>query len=321
MDKQMNLFDFCLLGIRALGRCLKALWNLFAAALRITYRKWWIVLIVVLVALAAANYYARTSNRMYKVDALVWLNGPSVEQAEQVFGNLEKALPQGVSGTQNIAALLNISSEEASHLDRFKSFHVIDCLADSVADYVDFKGKASRTDTVNIHMPNRLCLSFRTTDPQNAANIGNAIVGYMNNIPQMQRAFEAKRQVLDRELQFVKSHIEKLDSLTTSFYFEQGFGPQAQAKFWETGMVIGRREIKLFTDDIYAEFHHYMNLNHELAFCTAPVVLEDTFTINPIAVNGRIKMNCLGLLLGWILGCLIAALIEQRKAISSWLRK
>ena len=146
-------------------------------------------------------------------------------------------------------------------------------------------------------------------------------INYLNALSQMQAAYEKKRALLEREVQFAQTHIEKLDSLTTAFYFEQGIGPQFQANRWESGFVAGRREIKFFTSVIYNEFMHLDRLNTELTFCTAPVVVEDNFKINPNAVNGRIKMNIIGLLAGWLLGCLIAAFIEQRKALISWLKK
>lgn len=321
MENSMNLYDVCRECFRAIGRGIKACGNGLAAMLRLTYRQWWVVLVVVVAALVAANFYARRSNRIYKVEALVWLNGPTVEQTEQAFKYLANALPQGVSKKQTLTAQLGLTQKQLRGVSELRSFHVIDCLHDSVADYVDYHGKVSRTDTLNVHMPNRLCLTFRTTNPAAVDTVGEAIINYLNNLPQMQAAFEKKRALLERHVQFSKDHIEKLDSLTTAFYFEQGVGPQFQANRWESGFIAGRREIKFFTGVISGEFEGLDKLNTLLTFCTAPVVVEDNFKINPNAVNGRIKMNIIGLLAGWLLGCLIAALVGQRKALISWLKK
>ncbi|MBO4665875.1 MAG: hypothetical protein J5612_03270 [Paludibacteraceae bacterium] len=320
-EREMNLYDFCGACVRWIGRGLKACWNAFAAMLRLTFRQWWVVLIVIVLALVVANYYARRANRIYKVEAIVWLNGPSLEQTEQAFMNLSHALPSVLSEKQTLTTQLGLTEHQLRGVHKLQTFHVIDCLNDSVADYVDYRNKASRTDTVNVHMPNRLCVSFRTTNLSAVDTVGEAIIAFLNRQPQMQVAFEKKRALLEREAQFAQSHIEKLDSLTTAFYFEQGIGQQIQANRWESGFVAGKREIKFFTPVVYSEFANLEKINQLLGFCTAPVVVEDNFKINPNAVNGRIKMNIIGLIVGWLLGCLIAALIEQRKALISWLKQ
>ncbi len=320
-EREMNFFDVCVACCRAIGRGFRACWNLFAAMLRLTYRMWWIVLSVLVIALVWANVEARKSNRVYKAEALVWLNGPTIELTEQVYKSLRLAVSPEISQTQNKMAQLGLSAEDLQNVSGFETFYVIDCMNDSIADRVDYRHKANLTDTVNVRMPNRLCISFLTKDPNNVSKVGSAIVDYLNRDPQMQMAYEHKRVVMEREVAFAKNQVEKLDSLTSAFYFNQGTGKQAQIERWESGMVLGRREIKLFTDKIYQEFYRYSSLDYTLAFCTAPVVQEGSFTINPAAVNGRTKMNILGLFFGWIIGCILALVVERRKDIISWLKQ
>ena len=320
-EREMNFFDFCKACADWFVRVCRACWELFAKMIRLSYRQWWIVLIVIMAALVVANYMARRTNRRYKVEAVVVLNGPTVELTNQVFRNFTMAAAPQISARQNLPALLQLSPDEVKGLSHFKTFPVIDCLRDSVADYVDYKLKSSPLDTVNMRMANRLCLQFQTKHPQEGERIGEAMIAYLNAQPQMQTAFEHKRAILERKVEFAKNQIEKLDSLTTAFYFKQGTGEQVQAGLWERGFVVGRREIKLFTDAIYLEFRRYMTADYELGLCTAPVVVEDRFIVYPAPVNGRIKLNVIALLIGWLLGCVIAALIEQRKTIVSWLKK
>ena len=320
-EREMNFFDLCKACANGIGRACRAFWNLLVKMIRLSYRQWWIVLIFVVAALVAANFYARRDNRRYKVEAVVILNGPTVEMTEQVFRNFSLAAAPYISARQNLPALLQLSPEELKGISRFKSFPVIDCLHDSVADYVDYKLKSSPLDTLSVRMPNRLCLQFQTKHPLEGERIGEAMIAYLNAQPQMQKAFERKRAIQERKVEFARNQIEKLDSLTSAFYFKQGTGQQAQAALWEKGFVLGRREIKLFTPTIYEEIERYTKADYELAFCTAPVVVENSFIVYPKPVNGRIKTNVIGLLIGWILGCIVAALIEQRKAIASWLKK
>lgn len=317
----MNFFDLCKSCANGIARGCRALLDLLVKMVRLTYRMWWVVLIVVVAALVLANYLARKDNRRYKVEAVVILNGPTTELAQHAYHNISMATSPLLSERQNLMALLQLSPEELKGVSRFKCFYVIDCLHDSVADYIDYKHKSSATDTVNVRMPNRLCLQFQTKNPLAGERIGNAVVAYLNSVPQLQQAFEHKRAILERKVEFSRNQVEKLDSLTSAFYFKQGTGQQAQAALWEKGFVLGRREIKLFTGAIYQEINRYMKEDYELMLCTAPVVVEDHFIVSPSPVNGRIKLNVLGLIIGWVLGCILAALIEQRKNIIDWLKK
>ena len=321
MEREMNFFELCRACFRGIWNAVCACGNFVAKMIRLTYRMWWIVIPMVLIGLGAANYYARFNNRIYKAEAVVWLNGPTVELTKQVYKNIQYAVPAYISATQNLNALLGLSADQLYGVEKFVTYPVIDCRRDSVADYVDYHMKSSPEDTVSVQMPDRLCLSFRTKRPNNVQTVGNAVIAYLNSNPQMQAAFEHKRIVLQREVQFAKDHVEKLDSLTSAFYFEQGAGQQAQASLWQKGVVLGKREIVLFPNEIYREFRRYDALDYSLTFCTAPVVAEDGFTINPVAVNGRIKMSLYGLLIGWIIGCLLAVAVEQRKRIAAWLKQ
>ena len=70
----------------------------------------------------------------------------------------------------------------------------------------------------------------------------------------------------------------------------------------------------------YKQQQHMQQGDYRLQLATAPVVLENHFTAFPRPVNGRLKYGVLFLLLGWALGCLIAEIIDKRKALSAWLK-
>ena len=320
-EREMNFFDLCKVCFDGIGRGIKACIQFLGALIRLTYRQWWVVLIVIAAVLTCVNIYTRKDNRIYKVDAVTILNGPTVELTQEKIKRLSMQVGPKINAQQNMVELLGLPWEEVEHVSHLQTFRVIDCLRDSVADYIDYDGKSSPLDTVCKQMPDRLCIQYRTKTPQNIAVIEEALMNYLNSDPAMQAAFQAKQQILAREVEFTKKQVEKLDSLTSAFYFEQGTGMQAQGARSKEGIVLGRREIKLFPGAVHGEYKHYQKLAYMQAFCTAPVVLEDHFIVHPAAVNGRFKMNVIGLFLGWLIGCLIAALVENRKAISSWLKQ
>lgn len=320
-EREMNFFDLCRVCFNGIGRGITACIQFAGTLIRLTYRQWWVVLIVLVLVLTCVNIYTRKDNRIYKIDAVAILNGPTTELTQEKIKRLSFPVHPKINAQQNLVELLGLPWEEVKHISHLQTFRVIDCLHDSVADYIDYDRKSSPLDTVCVQMPNRLCIQYRTTTPQNAALIEKALLNYLNSDEAMQAAFQTKKLILDREVEFAKNQVEKLDSLTSAFYFEQGTGMQAQGARSKEGIVLGRREIKLFPGAIHGEFRHYQKLAYLQAFCTAPVVLEDHFAVHPAPVNGRIKWNVIGLVIGWLLGCLIAALVENRKAILSWLKK
>ena len=89
----------------------------------------------------------------------------------------------------------------------------------------------------------------------------------------------------------------------------------------EEGTILGRREIALFLEDVYTEMQVNENAQLQWAVCTAPVVLQSHFILDPCAVNRPLRMVAMAVLLGWLVGLLIAALVEYRKQICAWLRQ
>ena len=150
----MNFLDLCVACGRAIGRACKALGRLLAHMLRLTYRYWWIVLTLVVLAVAAAWYYTRQANLTYRVNAVAMINGASLQQFEQAYMPLQsgKMIPED-------AAIQPFVMNRTAY--RFETYHIIDCLDDGVADLIDFKRRTSASDTVNVVMQDRLCLQFR----------------------------------------------------------------------------------------------------------------------------------------------------------------
>lgn len=317
-QREMNLFDFCHAIARGIGKGIKWLvWRL-GDMLRLSFRQWWIVLIVVALCLAAALYYSREGNRSYKVDVVANLNGITNNMVRAEFERLDKAFY--LTEQQNLATMLNIDGELANGTCRFETFDVIDLLADTTIDMVDYNRSTPMMDTLYARVPNMVAMRFRTKHPNRVPELENAILNYLNTRPYFQSLYETYYKGLEREARFHRDQVEKLDSLTSVFYFSQNNREQVQMKVWESGMVVGRREIDLFLEDVYLEMRESEYINARLTVATAPVVLQSHFVINPLAVNGPWKMSAIAIVVGWLLGLMVAALVENRKRILAWLQ-
>jgi len=314
-QKEMNFFDLCAAGARAIGRLCVACCHWFAHVLRVSYRYWWIVLPVIILGLVAAFYYTRPGNVKHNVNTVVLLNGPSIQQFEQALAPVQL----GKTLTNEDAITPFVRGRIAT---RFQTFRVIDCLDDGIADYIDFKHKSKPTDTVNVQMQDRLCLQFRikTRNLDSVPKIEQALLAYLNSNVPMQQSYEIYYRNLLSETTFNHTQMVKLDSLTSEYYFHNHLGEQPTAGISNGLIWVGDWRVHLFLEDIYDHQKRLQQMDHRLLLATAPVVFENHFAVDAKPINGRIKFMILFFFLSWLGGYILAELIDQRKALNAWLK-
>lgn len=316
MEKETNFIDLCMACGRGIGRAFKACWELFLHMVQLTYRYWWVVLTIVALGIAAALYYSRRDNLTFKVNAVALINGPSIQQFEQAFTPLRSN--QLIPDEAPIKALIGAKIPK-----RFDTFRVIDCLHDGVADYVDFKRKSSPTDTLKVQMQDRLNLQFRIKyrDMDKVPAVEYALLDFLNANHAMQQSYEVYLANLRYEAAFNHRQALKLDSLTSHYYYYTPSSTVPPAYVGNGVNFYGERRIHLFLDKIYDQHDHMQLVDYRAQLATAPVVLENHFSVDPKPVNGRKKCLVILFLLGWIGGCVLAELIDRRKAICAWLKQ
>jgi len=315
-QRELNFFDLCVACGRAIGRGIVAGGHLLAHMCRLTYRYWWVVLTLVVLAIAAAFYQTRKGNLTYRANAIVLLNGASIQQFEQAYSPLRSGLQ--LPAEEAITPL--VKNGVAS---RFETFRVIDCLRDGYPDYVDFKQKSSPTDTIRVQMQDRLCLQFQIKERNMAQlpEIERAMLAYLNGNIALQQSYVSYLDNLRKEVEFNHSQVQKLDSLTSEYYFHNHLGEQPLSGVGTGFIWTGDWRVHLFLKDIYKHQEYTKLTDYRMQLATAPVVLENHFAAAYAPVNGRMKMLVLYFLLGWIGGCILAELIDKRKSIADWLKK
>lgn len=312
----MNFWDLCVACGRAIGRGCVALWNILSRMIRLTYRYWYIVVTLVVLAIALAIYHTRPKNIKYRVNAIAMVNGASMQQFEKAFAPLQSG--QLLPPDAKIAPYMRWKQA-----GRFDVFRVVDVHHDGVADYIDFKRKSSPKDTAEVQMQDRVCIQFQTSAvfvPM-IPEIEEAILELLNGNEALQQAHELYLENLREEVAFNHRQAVKLDSLTSAYYYNAG-SPAAMVNKDGNGVnFYGDRRIRLFLGEIYKQQLHTRNGDLRLQLASAPVVLENHFAVDPAPVMTRTKCVILFFLLSWIVGCLIAELIDRRKAIAEWLKK
>lgn len=316
MEKEMNFFDLCVAIWHALGRLCAQCGKLLARMLRLTYRYWWLIITMVILALAAGFYITRHENTTHRINAIALLNGPTIQQFEEVFAPLRAA------GTlsENTPIMPYLKDKKVVG---FTTYRVIDALHDSYADYVDFKHKVNATDTTNVQMKDRLCIQFRmkVREMDIIPEVERALLATINAEPVLQQAYNTYIVNLREEAAFNHRQAIKLDSLTSNYYYYTASAAQPMNYSGNGVNFYGDRRIRLFLNDIYKQHEHMQQVDHRLQLATAPVTLESHFAVDPKPVMGRIKCMAIFFLLSWALGCLLAELIDQRKVILAWLKK
>ena len=144
---------------------------------------------------------------------------------------------------------------------------------------------------------------------------------YLNGNEAMQQAYETYYRNMKEVVDFNHSQEQKLDSLTTHYYFHSHPSSDAATKTQSGVIFMGDWSVHLFLESIYDHQEQMIKADHRMHLATAPVVLENHFAVDAKPVNGRLKYLILFFLLGWIGGCVIAEMIDKRKAIIAWLKK
>ena len=316
--REMNLFDLCAAIGRGIGRGIKGLCHLFGNMLQLTIRQWWIVLIVVSLAVAAALYISRKENRVYEVNGVVMLNGVAKDVVARDYKALGKS--NDAFAQQNLASMLQLDYSQIAGCSYFETYDLIDFLADGVVDIIDYDIEVPY-DTMSVHMPDMLALQFRTKQPNNVALMQEAILNYLNTRENIRAPYEQFRADLQREAKFHHDQLEKLDSLTSVFYFSSQTSAQVKLDRKHEELLVGTRAMKLFLEDIQDEMKVLRTTDARLAYASAPVAIVSPFVLENQAINGPFKCVVILVILGWVLGVTLAALVENRKQIGRWLTR
>ena len=315
MNREMNFWDLCVAIAHAIGRACRTAWQVIVRMIRLTWRYWWLVAPVVALAIGAAIYHTRPDNIKYRANAIALINGASLQQFEEAFAPLQSGylLPENAK----IAPYMRYKQAQA-----FSLYRVVDVQHDEKPDYIDFKRKSSPKDTLSVQMHDRVCIQFRV--PAYAIpmipEIENAVLEMLNDNEALQQSYEVYLANLKEEVAFNHRQTLKLDSLTSCYYYGAGSNKAELDTKTSSVNFNGDRKIRLFLNEIYKQQYHTQVGDYRLQLATAPVVLENHFAVDPKPVMTRTKCILLFCLLGWAFACVIAEIIDKRKALIAWMK-
>ncbi len=317
-NKETNLFDLLVKFLHWCGniilRCFKAL----GAAMRLSYQHWLIICVSIVLCVSLGIYYSRSSNRRYSADIVLHINGSNHAVLKQILQPVLEPVNKNVSEDLSTANFLG-GEDIIEGIKRVKAHYVIDCLRDSTIDYVDWQNKSTLTDTIKYVLPDYLALRVVTTRPDLLPTVQAALLNKLNNNSVLRANFEKFKAEHERNYLIYAAQIEKLDSLTSRLYLEEPTLMGIDLR--NNSLLVGEQRRQTFAE----EFREYIKKakyeSEQLALCTNPVVPVNDFALQHKAVNGRLKMIALGIVVGWLIGVALALFSEKRKKIKEYLKR
>ena len=320
-QSNLTLWDLIKTFCRWVGKCCVAFLDVLLKQIKISFRKWYIVLPVVALGIAVSLYYSRVENRKYKAEGMAVIHGPMAAEVKEALRPIEQAMPANIESDLSLATVLNCAPECTKGIRKVQTYYIIDYLDNVTPDMVDKKGKHQLDDTLNVVSNNFLQFEVYTKDLASLEDFEQALVDYVNNNPIMKSKYDVHHALLENELEICKNQLGYLDSLTKVMYYNYSNGIQLDVSASKrTGdLKLGRPGIDPIHDQILELLQHTKLVEAELSTCTQPLMFISHITPMPKAINNRIKCLITGFILSWILGLCIAWLVEDRAEVRQWL--
>ena len=324
-QKELNLSELLMLLFKGIGNLIKWLWNLFIQALRLSYRKKWIILGFIVAGLVWGYFASTPDKQIHKASITL----KTVIKGSPYSKDFIKTLNAdcGKKDKSSLAKKLNISEEEAEKIVSLKSFYLVDIDADGILDQVDYK-ESFKGDTINVWSNNFLYVEILSKDEKLFPTIREGIVYALNNDSSVQKekAFMNLEHsdwvsMLDEELEKVKELQSKMFaedvSNVTSLSLRQK--PKQQWSDPNVMTVLGETKMQMFAGD---KIHSMVIMNnHKRAI---KELNEGAIRVElPIlylgVTNPRYKVMITRAFIAYLLGLGLCAYLENRKKIIAFL--
>ena len=303
MNTETNLIDLLILSGKGLKRWALNFLIFLEKMIFLTIRRWYVVFPVVILCVGYVVYIKLTDNRSFWVEGVVTLHGPTKEECIVKINQLKNAR---FSKTVDLSKLLNISKSLAKNIGGFKHYDVIDCLNDGTPDYIDYKNNTSRQDTLFVHMIDRCCIRFSLKgNIDSVPFIEKAILDFFNSDP----SFITEHQYYLINLQNEKRFYEEKNEKVGNMLVNPDRSVEVEYKLTKEDRLV-RDNGK--TDKIIEELYNWERIDKidkKLQNAVSPVRVVNHFTVEP---KNR-HMLVLFTFVGWVLGCILAWCIENRK--------
>lgn len=317
--EEMTLLELLQSIYRGITHLCKQTCHLLTQTYQLGCRKWWLILGIGILALSAALYLNRPTNRRYVAESRITLYGVDANVIQTAYNALGQASVYPNSMAQSeLATLLGISNEDVKGLSRFQTFHVLENqIGAEWVDYEKYATHLDKKDTATTLVSNAMVLRFCTKRPKQIATIEEAIMRYLNSIPLAEIEYQVYHNKLETELRFQTEQINLIDSISRAFYAAQIHSVPSYTNTANTNIMVGHQELSLMNKQLNQVYYIKADIERTLSIATQPVVQDYHFVASALPALHPIYFPIKMLLFGIIIGLLAAYWVERHKGISS----
>lgn len=312
--KEINLIDLIREFFSWLGKIFKQLGNFIGFLLQIAYKYKFIYLATVLLFLAVGLYLSRAAAWKYEAGATVLVNGSDKYTVEEAVKQLQNSSP---GKNSSLSQKLNLPDSVTKNIIKIENFNVIDFAHNGTSDMIDFKGTHPLSDTFNIVMPDRFYIRFTLKNKNQATNVQDAFLNYLNTNPVIKDKYDIVKSDLKNRIDICYKEVYRIDSLAKVMYFKDNDDPQI--KFENNKLVVGDKNKQLFYYNLMQLQDSIAKMNNEYVNFKQPVYLPAGLILDPTPINNPKKYGVMSLLFGVLFGFFVTYLLYNFKHISKYI--
>ena len=311
--KEIDLID-------AIESLFKNCWNLLKKCVsgvgwffRLIYKRRIVVLSFLIFGIVLGLYLNRT--KVYRGEVEMKINSHDSYFYKNLIDPLFKQCKY--HDFNSISKDFGISRKEAEKIINVKSFYYIDYLSDGTPNEIDYKEKFDATDTTSIIMSDRIRVVVFCSDTAMFNNMIGYFENFFGNKRQIVKENMLRKRQLDERINAVSNEIYMLDSLRRNEYFKR----KRDVQLSTDKMLLVEREMKLYHEDLLNLEFSKQKLIWERDVFEDGVSFSSNFEVNPHPVNSNLKIGLIFGLVFFLIGSIVAMIIEKRKSIVSYLNK
>ena len=306
-NRDMSLFDFILLCFKALSKLVKNVAVLFLGLVRLGLQYFWVVFLFAALGVLAGWLWSKPFATTYKGHStIVYAEGMREVVQEGIIDFLMLPRAEKIE--------YGLSEELLDAFSRLDFYNVIDCNADSVVDYIDEDRRVSLSDTINLVMRDRIHLVLKVKGMDDLTSFEVALKNFFNSQEYLVKAFERCKAIQKDRLDYFTKEMARLDSFSTYDYFER---PRSVVMMEHKDFIIGSKQ-SLYYDAMMVVLEHKNHL--EMQDMLTPEIINFQTPFVPYFLPPVYKY-AIGLMIGGILGMLVALVHRYRGIIVAYLKE
>lgn len=303
----MNLFDFVLVCCKGLVRLFKNIGCFLLKTIRLGLQYFWIVFVCASLGL----FLGWLSGRPF---ATVYNGNATITYAEGMRDVVQEGIVDFLNLPEEKKIEYGLTQEVWDAFYRLNVYNVVDCNADTVADFIDRNRKIDLADTMNVVMRDRIHLEVKLFGKADFKPYEEALNNFFNSQDYLVEAHERCKMIQEERLAYFTKEVARLDSFSTYDYFIR---PRSLVMEEKKGFIIGSKQ-NLYYDAVIVVLDHKSHLLKQKMETPNVINFQTPFVVYAMP---PVYKYALGLFFGGVVGLLIALALKYKAEILAYLKE